>query len=204
MDHIEKLNAKALEMRSLALSKVGMTPEDLAKLNMLPLVTGIVGVFVIIIMWGAVVTPAWIKGTMMDLQPYEAHLSLTHARFGGKGEYNTVVCGQEVCPGLSLGALRRTLPHGARSSGAAAFASPQGEGVKPQHAARTLLSPPFQLSTSPPAPAAQGDCPLPWMCESFGNDDVRLTPSEPELLSTLRRRLTRPRTSGLASHYARR
>ena len=96
MDHIEKLNAKALEMRSLALSKVGMTPEDLAKLNMLPLVTGIVGVFVIIIMWGAVMTPAWIKGTAMDLQPYEAHLSLTHARFGGKGEYNTVVCGQEV------------------------------------------------------------------------------------------------------------
>ena len=37
MDHIEKLNAKALEMRSLALSKVGMTPEDLEKLNMLPL-----------------------------------------------------------------------------------------------------------------------------------------------------------------------
>ena len=36
MEHIEKLNAKALEMRSLALSKVGMTPEDLAKLNMLP------------------------------------------------------------------------------------------------------------------------------------------------------------------------
>ena len=96
MDHIEKLNAKALEMRSLALSKVGMTPEDLAKLNMLPLITGIVGVFVIIIMWGAVMTPAWIKGTAMDLQPYEAHLSLTHARFGSSGEYNTVVCGQEV------------------------------------------------------------------------------------------------------------
>jgi hypothetical protein len=115
MEHIEKLNAKALEMRSLALSKVGMTPEDLAKLNMLPLITGIVGVFVIIIMWGAVMTPAWIKGTAMDLQPYEAHLSLTHARFGGKGEYNTVVCGQE----------------------------PGG-----------------------------GDCPLSWMCESFGNDDA--------------------------------
>ena len=49
-DHLEQLHAKALGLRSTALSKVGMTPEDLAKLNMLPLVTGIAGCFVIIIM----------------------------------------------------------------------------------------------------------------------------------------------------------
>ena len=66
-DHLEQLHAKALGLRSTALSKVGMTPEDLAKLNMLPLVTGIAGFFVIIIMWGAVMTqhrymaPAWLR-----------------------------------------------------------------------------------------------------------------------------------------------
>jgi len=92
-DHLEKLNAKAMSLRSTALSKVGMTPEDLAKLNMLPLITGIAGVFVIIIMWGAVVTPAWVQGTALHLgQPLEAHLSLTDVQFGAKGELSSVVC----------------------------------------------------------------------------------------------------------------
>merc|ERR1711935_489547 len=86
-------NAKAMSLRSTALSKVGMTPEDLAKLNMLPLITGIAGVFVIIIMWGAVVTPAWVQGTALHLgQPLEAHLSLTDVQFGANGELSSVVC----------------------------------------------------------------------------------------------------------------
>ena len=95
-EHLEKLNAKAMSLRSAALSKVGMTPEDLAKLNMLPLITGIAGVFVIIIMWGAVVTPAWVKGTALHLgQPLKAHLSLTDVQFGAKGELSHFVCGHD-------------------------------------------------------------------------------------------------------------
>ena len=93
-DHLEKLNAKAMSLRSTALSKVGMTPEDLAKLNMLPLITGIAGVFVIIIMWAAVVTPAWVTGTALHLgQPLKAHLSLTDVQFGASGELSGYVCG---------------------------------------------------------------------------------------------------------------
>jgi hypothetical protein len=93
-DHLEKLNAKAMSLRSTALSKVGMTPEDLAKLNMLPLITGIAGVFVIIIMWGAVMTPAWVTGTALHLgQPLKAHLSLTDVQFGASGELSGYVCG---------------------------------------------------------------------------------------------------------------
>jgi len=95
-DFQAQAKAKAMSMRSTALSKVGMTPEDLEKLNMLPLLTGIVGLVVICIMWGAVMTPAWIKGTAVNIGPFEAHLSLTHAQFGSSGEYNRLFCQGEA------------------------------------------------------------------------------------------------------------
>jgi len=94
MEQLQKFNEQVLTARSIALQKVGLTEQDLAKLNMLPLITGVAGVFVIVIMWGAVMTPAWVKGTAMHMgQPFQAHLSLTHVQFGASGQDSEFVCG---------------------------------------------------------------------------------------------------------------
>jgi len=111
MDQLEKINQQILSARSTALSKVGLTEADLAKLNMLPLVTGIAGIFVIIIMWGAVATPAWVKGTaLFQGQPFEAHLSLTDVQFGSSGQDSQTVCGYSPKCSLSFMCDRTDIP----------------------------------------------------------------------------------------------
>ena len=94
MQQLEMINQQILSARSTALSKDGLTEQDLEKLSMLPLVTGVAGFFILVIMWGAVMTPAWVKGTAMYMgQPLEAHLSLTDVQFGSSGQDSAMVCG---------------------------------------------------------------------------------------------------------------
>ena len=53
---LETINQQILSARSTALSKDGLTEQDLEKLSMLPLVTGVAGFFILVIMWGAVMS----------------------------------------------------------------------------------------------------------------------------------------------------
>jgi len=111
MDQLEKINQQILSARSTALSKVGLTEADLQKLNMLPLITGLAGCFIIVMMWGAAATPAWVKGTAMHMgQPFEAHLSLTDVQFGSSGQDSQTVCGYSPKCSLSFMCDRTDIP----------------------------------------------------------------------------------------------
>ena len=73
--YAQEAQQQILSARSTALSKVGLTEADLQKITMLPLITGIAGVFIIILVWGAGATPAWVKGTAMyQGQPFDSYL----------------------------------------------------------------------------------------------------------------------------------
>lgn len=73
-------------------------------------------------MWGAVVTPAWVKGTALhDGQPFEAHLSLTDVQFGSSGQFSQTICNDS--PSCSLSYMCTSYP-------ASPDAYPVGEGLK--------------------------------------------------------------------------
>tara|TARA_B110001452_G_scaffold253465_1_gene244207 strand:+ start:318 stop:881 length:564 start_codon:yes stop_codon:yes gene_type:complete len=109
--YAQEAQQQILSARSTALSKVGLTEADLQKITMLPLISGIAGVFIIILVWGAGATPAWVKGTAMyQGQPFEAHLSLTDVQFGASGEDSQTVCGYSPKCSLSFMCDRTDIP----------------------------------------------------------------------------------------------
>lgn len=109
--YAQEAQQQILSARSTALSKVGLTEADLQKITMLPLITGIAGLFIIILVWGAAATPAWVKGTAMyQGQPFEAHLSLTDVQFGATGSDSQTVCGYAPKCSLSYMCDRTDIP----------------------------------------------------------------------------------------------
>ena len=65
------------------MAKVGVTHEDLARLNRVPLICAVVGLFVNFILLAAMGNFAWLKATALsDGQPFNAYLSLTGVQFG--------------------------------------------------------------------------------------------------------------------------
>ena len=81
----EEAIRKALVMRDQALQKVGMKPEDLDKLNQVPMIVAIVGAIINLTLLVVITNTAWMSGTALkDGQPFTAHLSLTSVQFGPK------------------------------------------------------------------------------------------------------------------------
>eukprot|EP00964_Phaeocystis_antarctica_P088812 scaffold56539_cov67-Phaeocystis_antarctica.AAC.1 len=93
-----------------ARSRLGLKPENLAKLNGLPLVMGSVGVVTLLTMWVAVATPGWIQGTALyEGELIDAQLSLTHVVFGAG---SLRFCGAAQCPlRYMCHNYEATLPH---------------------------------------------------------------------------------------------
>lgn len=75
--------SKTITIRDDALIKMGVQPQDLTKLNKIPLICAIVGLIVNLALLLAMGNHAWIKATALsDGQPFTAYLSLTSVQFG--------------------------------------------------------------------------------------------------------------------------
>jgi len=89
-EHVTKARAisdaavlRAVAMRDQAMHKMGMKPEDLNKLNKVPLLVALVGLLINIMLLAAMGNFAWLKATALaDGQPFTAYLSLTDVQFG--------------------------------------------------------------------------------------------------------------------------
>jgi len=93
--------AKALGARDQAFAKLGVTPEDLSKLNRVPLIVCVVSLFINILLLAAMGKNAWLKATALkDGQPFTAYLSLTGVQFGIPSDPtrdSMLICGKHTC-----------------------------------------------------------------------------------------------------------
>jgi len=79
----EAVYVKSIDVRNQALAKVGVSPEDIAKLNKVPLVVAVAGFVINIVLMLAMGNYAWLKATALSAgQPFTAYLSLTDVKFG--------------------------------------------------------------------------------------------------------------------------
>jgi len=75
--------SKTITIRDDALIKIGVQPQDLTKLNKVPLVCAFAGLVVNLSMLLAMGNHAWVKATALSSgQPFTAYLSLTSVQFG--------------------------------------------------------------------------------------------------------------------------
>lgn len=79
----EAVYVKSIDVRNQALAKVGVSPEDIAKLNKVPLVVAVSAFVINIVLMLAMGNYAWLKATALSAgQPFTAYLSLTDVKFG--------------------------------------------------------------------------------------------------------------------------
>lgn len=100
---------KAIDLRDQGLQKLGVQPEDLKKLNYVPLICATVSLLINFLLFAGMMNFAWIKGTALSGgQPFNAYLSLTAAQFGTPADPNADIQYFANCDGrhqCSLGAL---------------------------------------------------------------------------------------------------
>ena len=79
----DSVASKTITIRDETLQKIGVQPQDLTKLNGIPLLCSIVGLVVNLSLLLAMGNHAWVKATALSNgQPFTAYLSLTSVQFG--------------------------------------------------------------------------------------------------------------------------
>ena len=112
------------------LTPLGISADDLRRLHLVPLLAGLVGVLINVLLLASRHQTAWISGSALyDGQPLSVSASLAYAAFGSRGVdthlVSTVCGGDELC---SLDALCEFVPVAAvmtYANGAPRFSNPQ-------------------------------------------------------------------------------
>lgn len=136
----DAINVKTIEVRDQALTRIGVDPADLKKLDRVPLICAVVSLLINFLLFGAILNFSWLKATALSGgQPFSAYLSLTAVQFGTPNDPTAdnkffceagrhqcslnALCAAEEDPSFFANGLPKSTPTGAWCAAARAGAT---------------------------------------------------------------------------------
>jgi len=136
----DAINVKTIEVRDQALTRIGVDPADLKKLDQVPLICAVVSLLINFLLFGAILNFSWLKATALSGgQPFSAYLSLTAVQFGTPNDPTAdnkffceagrhqcslnALCAAEEDPSFFTNGLPKSTPTGAWCAAARAGAT---------------------------------------------------------------------------------
>ena len=84
------------EKGSRVLARMGLPPSEMAKLEKIPLIVGLSGIFINLLLLSSRFDVAWSKGyAIYQGEPFEVYASLSSVMFGTSGQFTSSIAG---CP----------------------------------------------------------------------------------------------------------